>query len=144
MNLKIRPAINVDIREIEGLLSSYLLPTIDIYESTVKLFVATYNNQLIGSIGIEKYNEIGLLRSLAVNSKYKNQKVGEGLIQYLLDYCINEKITELYLLTTTAEKYFDKFGFHKIDRNKVPEEIMQTQEFKDICPISAVVMKRKL
>jgi amino-acid N-acetyltransferase len=103
----------------------------------------TYN-QIIGSIGIEKYNQIGLSRSLAVDSKFINQKVGERLIQYLLDFCINEKITGLYLLTTTAEKYFDKFGFHKIERNNVPEKIVQTREFNDICPLSAVVMKKKL
>jgi amino-acid N-acetyltransferase len=144
MNLKIQPAISADLKEIENLLSANQLPTIDIYESAVKLFIATYNNQLIGSIGIEKYSTIGLLRSLAVNSKFRNQQVGEGLIRYLHDFCINEKITNLYLLTTTADSYFDKFGFHKIDRSKVPEVIMQTREFKDICPLSAIVMQKVL
>jgi amino-acid N-acetyltransferase len=143
-NINIQPASKNDLKGIVELLTSNQLPTIDISESSVQLFAATVNNQLIGSIGIEKYNQIGLLRSLAVESKYKNQKVGERLIQYLLDFCINEKITELYLLTTTAEKYFDKFGFHQIERNNVPEKIVQTREFNDICPLSAVVMKKKL
>ena len=45
---------------------------------------------------------------------------------------------------TTAEKYFYKFEFHKFDWNIIPEEIMQTREFNDICQLSTVVIKRKL
>lgn len=144
MTLNIRPATNTDLEDILNLLSANQLPTIDMNENSVQLFVALFNNELIGTIGIEKFNQLALLRSLAVKDKFKNQKVGEQLVNYLFDFSKVEHISELYLLTTTAEKYFYKFGFHKIDRLKVPEIIMQTREFKDICPLSAVVMQRKL
>lgn len=144
MILKIQPATENDLKEIKSLLTVNQLPTEDINEKSVQLFISIFNNELIGTIGIEKYNQIGLLRSLAVKDEYRNQKVGEKLVNFLFDYCKGEQIRELYLLTTTAEKYFERIGFQKIDRNNVPEIIMQTREFKDICPVSAVVMHKKL
>jgi amino-acid N-acetyltransferase len=50
----------------------------------------------------------------------------------------------LYLLTTTAEKYFPGFGFDQTPREAVPVEVQQTAEFKEICPSSATVMHRAL
>ena len=84
------------------------------------------------------------MRSLAVKDTFKNQKIGERLVKHLLNFSSAEKIEELYLLTTTAEKYFEKFGFQKADRFKIHETIKQTREFKDICPVSAVVMYKKI
>jgi len=144
MDLIIQPAKREDLNEIVNLLSDNNLPTIDIKENTVQLFVGLLNNKIIGIIGLEKYNGVGLLRSLAIKDTFKNQKFGERLVKQLLDFCSREKIEELYLLTTTAEKYFEKFGFQKTERFKIPETIKQTREFKDICPISAVVMCKEI
>lgn len=60
----------------------------------------------------------------------------------MFDYCTYEKTEQLYLLTTTAEKYFYKFGFQAINRVDVPEVISQTKKFQDICPLSAVAMHK--
>ena len=63
---------------------------------------------------------------------------------YRQNYCHEESIDDLYLLTTTAEKYFLKFGFNKIEKISAPELIKQTEEFKSICPESAVFMHKHI
>lgn len=83
MNLIIQPAKNSDLKEITSLLLDNQLPTIDINENTVQLFVGLINNEIIGTIGLEKYKPFGLLRSLAVNDEYKNHKIGEKLVKHL-------------------------------------------------------------
>jgi amino-acid N-acetyltransferase len=50
----------------------------------------------------------------------------------------------LYLLTTTAERYFPSFGFSVTTREKVPDAVRDTVEFRSACPASAVVMVRPL
>jgi amino-acid N-acetyltransferase len=50
----------------------------------------------------------------------------------------------LYLLTTTAEHYFPRFGFTRVDRSAVPADIRATEEFRSACPASATVMARPL
>ena len=144
MNLKIQPAKKENLYEIANLLSDNQLPTVDICDDSVKLFVGVISNEIIGIIGIEKYKHTGLLRSLAVKDLYKNREIGKKLVKQIFNFCIFENIEELYLLTTTAEKYFDKLGFQKIDRLKVPDVVKQTREFKDICPLSAVVMYKRI
>jgi amino-acid N-acetyltransferase len=50
----------------------------------------------------------------------------------------------MYLLTTTAERYFPKFGFERIERRDVPETVQASVEFTSACPASAVVMRKSL
>ena len=53
-------------------------------------------------------------------------------------------IHALYLLTTTAERYFPSFGFQQITRDEVPNDIRETKEFQEACPASATVMACRL
>ena len=120
------------------------MPIDDIQESKVQLFVLKIDNHIIGVIGLEQYKEVALLRSLAVQDRYKNQKIGRNLIGYLLRYCNDYKVQQLYLLTATAEKYFEKFNFYKVQRENIPDRIKNTKEFSSICPVTAVVMRKDL
>ncbi len=140
MKLVIQPAKSFHLVEIAKLLLDNQLPTEDIHENKIKFFVALVNNVVVGTIGIEKYNHLGLQRSLAVNKEFRNLNIGEKLLKHLFDYSTSEKIRRLYLLTTTAEDYFNRFGFQAINRTDVPEVISNTKEFQDICPQSAVTM----
>ena len=53
-------------------------------------------------------------------------------------------IKALYLLTTTAERYFPSFGFVTPSRERVPDEVKQSVEFREACPASATVMALEL
>jgi amino-acid N-acetyltransferase len=48
----------------------------------------------------------------------------------------------LYLLTTTAERYFPSFGFAPVARDVLPDAVRATSEFREACPASAVAMVR--
>jgi amino-acid N-acetyltransferase len=53
-------------------------------------------------------------------------------------------IRGLYLLTTTAERYFPSFGFREVPRDQVPDDVRETAEFRSACPASATVMARPI
>jgi amino-acid N-acetyltransferase len=134
----------LDLENIKALLLENDLPIDDLDDEGIQLFVARIGDIIVGVIGLENYNTIGLLRSLAVKELYKNQRIGEQLIYYLVQISNRLGIQELYLLTTTAEKYFEKFDFKRMVRESVPDSIKNTKEFVDICPLSAVIMKKEL
>lgn len=141
MNLSIREASKKDYSAIVDLLKNSRLPSADLIESCVHLFVGNAEDgDVIASVGLEKYGSVGLLRSLAVNHLYRNQKAGDRLLKHVLAHCHLEGINDLYLLTTTAEKYFEKYSFVRVNRADVPESVRQTKEFESICPASAAVM----
>lgn len=144
MNLQIEPALESDYKEISYLLNVNELPSSDITEDHVQIFVGLNQQEIIGTIGLQKYDSIGLLRSLVVKDGYKSQKIAGKLLHYIFDYCVMHKITELYLLTTSAEEYFYKYGFQKIERILVPEVIKETKQYQEICPKVAVVMHKSL
>ena len=51
---------------------------------------------------------------------------------------------QAFLLTTTAERFFPKFGFERIERTDVPASLQASIEFRSACPSSAIVMRKAL
>ncbi len=125
------------------LLKKNHLPTDDISELT-KLFTLTNKNEVVGTIGIEFYKDVALLRSLAVSQDYRSKGVGTQLIEHIESFAKQNGAKELFLLTTTASNYFSKKSYQKIERNDVPGELKKSTEFSSTCPSSAVTMKKFL
>lgn len=126
------------------LLEQNNLPYQDIEDENVEVFALTYNSSLIGTIGLEAYGNIALLRSMATDKKYRDQGYGKYLFDEIIKHCKSKNINELYLLTCTADKYFKKLGFKQIFRDRLPNEIKQTKQFSQLCPCSAICMELKI
>jgi amino-acid N-acetyltransferase len=131
-------------KEIIALLASENLPTVDLPENLEDFFVAIDSDEVVGVAGLEKYTQSGLLRSVAVKAKYRNQGIAKKLIKIIGELAVSHGLRELLLLTETAPDYFNRFGFTKIVRSEVPAEIQQSSEFSHVCPQSAFVMKKTL
>lgn len=138
----IRPAEPGDLGPIEQLLTDSSLPTIGVREALGDFFVAYAEGRLVGVAGLEVRANHALLRSVAVRPEWRSKGVGRALVHTAIDAAEARGIRGLYLLTTTAERYFPSFGFETIAREQVPDEIRNTGEFANICPSSATVMKR--
>ncbi len=126
---------------IVAILFAEKLPVDDLPEMLDNFLVATEGEQLIGVIGLEIYGGYGLLRSLAVLSEYRNKGVAGLLIRHLEK---NAGLKELYLLTETAPEYFAGKGFQKVTRDEVPDEVKMSSEFSNVCPVSAIAMKKSI
>lgn len=98
----------------------------------------------MGIIGVEEYNNIALLRSMVVIEKYRDKGLGSEILTQFLKHLKQQKITDLYLLTTTAQKFFEKFGFKIIDRKATPAEIQSTEEFSNLCPDTSFILTLSL
>jgi amino-acid N-acetyltransferase len=98
------------------------------------------NGEMVGSGGLEFYSDFALLRSLAVDEKYRGKKIGEAIVNDLLARVIARSIREVYLLTETAHDFFIKLGFKDVDRSDVPTVVKESSEFSSVCPESAVCM----
>lgn len=125
------------------LLKKNNLPTEDISDTT-KLFALETGNKIIGTIGLEYSGTVGLLRSLSIAEENRQKGLGEELVSFIESFGRNNGVENLFLLTTTADKFFGKRGYNEIDRERVPEFIRQSTEFSSVCPSSAVIMKKVL
>ena len=130
-----------DFRAIIRMLSAYSLPDSDIEPGRQSFIVAEHEGKIIGCAGYEAYGVTALFRSLAVDSEYRNLDIGKLLTGKVMDLAHENNIHEFYLLTTTADGFFQKQGWKVIHRNEVPEKIKTSTEFASICPSTAICMK---
>lgn len=119
------------------------LPTEDI-DANVELFGIFEDEKLIATAGIEKYESIGLLRSVSTMSEVRGKGFGKIITAETENYALQNGISVMYLLTTTAKDFFAKDGYALVNREDVPEAIKQTKQFSSVCPSSATIMKKDL
>ena len=140
----LRPASNKDLPRVEKLLTDSKLPLDGVKESLKDFLVAEANGDIVGVAGLEVCCDDALLRSVAVRPEWRSKGVGRALVTRAIAEAESRGIRALYLLTTTAEHYFPSFGFTKVERSAIPEEVRATKEFTSACPASAVAMARHL
>jgi len=142
--MKIRGATKSDLSAVENLLAASQLPTDGVRDNFSSFVVADENGSIEGAIGLEKYGSVALLRSAVVSPERRGTGVGRKLVEQLLERAEEAGIDELYLLTTSAEKYFPRFGFAPTTRAAVPDALKASAEFRGACPETAVVMSRRI
>ncbi len=142
--MKLRLCKKSDLTQIKSLLKSEGLPSEDINEHLKNIIIVEEKGVILGFGAMEKYNKVGLFRSLVVTKKRRSEKIGSTIYQHIEDLSKLMKMENLYLLTETASEYFKKLGFIEITREEVPGEIKNTKQFSNLCPASATVMKKTI
>ncbi|MGI8400417.1 MAG: arsenic resistance N-acetyltransferase ArsN2 [Gemmatimonadaceae bacterium] len=141
--MQIRKVTDADLPAVDKLLLASKLPVEGVRDNFSSFVVAEEAGVIAGVIGLEKYGSAALLRSAVVSPVNRGTGVGRQLVEHLLDRAGKEGIDDLYLLTTTAEEYFPRFGFTRTARSAVPETVKTSAEFRGACPDTAVVMRRR-
>ena len=140
-DIAITAATESDIDAIKALLVVNALPTAGIDDHWRTFVIARDRGRIVACGGAEAYQFAALIRSIAVDPDYRSRGLGRRIVRQLLDRLASRGLREFYLLTTTAEEYFQKRGFKKIDRDEVHPQLLNSREFQDACPSSATCMR---
>lgn len=140
LGTEIRRATPDDLPAIERLLDANHLPLDGVRDALDDFVVAHADGALVGVAGLEICCDNALLRSVAVAPEWRSHGVGRALVTRVISDAEARGIHALYLLTTTADRYFPSFGFRTTTRDAVPEDVRATGEFQGACPASAIVM----
>lgn len=127
------------------LLTSCGLPIadLDIKKFENFLYMGTFDNP-VGIIGLEIFDSVALLRSLAVSEEARGKGYAKLLVCSIESLARSKNIKEIYLLTETAEAFLKKLDYCVIQRELAPESIKNTSEYSGVCPKSAVLMNKQL
>lgn len=132
-------------KDVRRLLSAATLPVDDLTAAHLEHFFgcgAPDAPQAVG--GIEIHGHDALLRSLAVDAQTRGRGCGRALVAALEAHARAHGARHIYLLTTTAAQYFERFGYRVVARSAAPASISATKEFSTLCPDSAVCMTKVL
>ena len=140
----IAPARWSDYEVVAALLEREHLPLDGLRQHFAHAIVARAGNRIVGCSALEVYQGGALLRSVAVDAEYRRGGVGSDLTQAAIQLASQRLVPAMYLLTTTAERFFRKFNFEIIDSADVPRSVTASEEFTHACPSTAIVMRRFL
>lgn len=129
---------------VADLLAACGLPVEDVSAASPVRFFAAGDGQLLGVVGLEGSGTCALLRSLAVAPEYRGHGLGAVLLQHAEAAAGRRGVTELYLLTTTAQRYFAARGYAPVARTLAPPAIAAMRQFRELCPASAAFMLKRL
>jgi len=144
--LTIKPATRQDLAEVLSLVAAVDLPS-DGIEQYLAGFLVARDGQgnLLGTIGMERHGQLGLLRSAAVSPDLQRSGLGTMLASMLIADATAAGISEILLLTSTARVFFEKrFGFSIASREEYDSVMSGSPEWSLPRCSSAVLMTLKL
>ncbi|MFL9908318.1 arsenic resistance N-acetyltransferase ArsN2 [Paraburkholderia sp. RL17-337-BIB-A] len=142
--MKIRAARPEDLDAIIVLLTENALPASDISHELLCDFAVAEGDGgfVVGSVGVERYDSNALLRSLAVAQTARNAALGSLLLAHAEGLALDRAISELWLLTTTTSDFFRRKDYLDVARSTAPANLQATTQFTQLCPASAVCMRK--
>lgn len=128
-----------------ALLHAQGLPASDITDEHLEhFFFVGSEDSPTGLVGLEIYGRNALLRSLVVGDNARRRGLGSTLAGHAEQYAASKSVRSIYLLTATAETFFRRLGYVRIDRSQAPPSIERTREFASLCPASSAFMVKSL
>jgi amino-acid N-acetyltransferase len=145
----VRDAKQDDWQDVRRLLEQAGLPVADLGPDRLDNFLiaerhCTETSDTLGIVGLQRFDCVGLLRSLVVGKHDRKTGLGRRLVSALEASACCAGVKELWLLTIDAERYFETLGYKLMSRNSAPDSIRETEEFSGLCPDGAYLMKKAL
>ena len=115
------------------LLHAANLPTGDIDDGLLHNFWGyPAEGRIIGVVGLELFSGVGLLRSLMVDPAHRSRGIGKQLVDHAEQMASEMNVRELYLLTDSAQEFFENLGYARKDRRNAPPEIQRQPRPLDV------------
>jgi N-acetylglutamate synthase-like GNAT family acetyltransferase len=138
----LRAAAAEDMPAVRALLESGGLPTSDLLCSNPRFIVACEGTRIVGAGALQAFGSAALLRSVIVTEELRGSGLGRTIVRGLERMAGAARVRELVLLTLTAERFFEHQGYRVIDRGEVPQAVQGSEEFRQLCPASAICMTK--
>jgi amino-acid N-acetyltransferase len=116
------------------------LPAEDLDGSRMTFFGLADEQGALGWAALERHGPDALLRSVLTVADRRSSGIGSSLVRRVSALAADEGVERLWLLTETAAPFFKKLGFAETERASAPAAMLQTTEFRDVCPASATCM----
>lgn len=143
--VQLRAGTAADAPHIHALLQGEGLPTEDLLNSAPEFIVACdTGGQIVAAGALQRIGQIALLRSVVVAPRVRRKGLGQRVVRELERVARAGKVKQLVLITQTARMFFERQGYRLIDRPSVPEDVQGSEEFRTLCPASAICMTKAI
>jgi N-acetylglutamate synthase-like GNAT family acetyltransferase len=102
------------------------------------------SGQVVGYGGYEPHGDSALVRSIVVAAAVRDQGFGKQILTRLLERAKSNGARRAYLITESAQEFFEGAGFAVIDRASAPKAILATKQATLLCSETAPLMAKSL
>jgi len=141
---QLREGTQGDAASIRALLESAGLPTEGLSASNPQFVVAWDSSRLVAAGALQRFGAAALLRSVAVAPDRRGSGLGRAIVRDLERVARLARVEQLFLLTQTAQRFFEHQGYRVIERTSVPQDVQGSAEFRSLCPTAAICLAKKL
>jgi len=134
----------LDLEAVRALLERNGLPTSDLLSGRPEFAVIREGDEVVAAGALQRFGSAALLRSVIVTEKRRRSGLGQSIVGELERRARFAGIKQLILLTETASAFFAARGYRVIERCTAPSEVQGSEEFRSLCPSSAVCMAKYL
>ena len=132
MSVVIRPAKTSDIKAIRTIIDTYSLQrrllskeTVMLYEDVQEFFVAERDSKIVGCGALHVlWEDLGEVRTVAVIEEFRGQKIGQQIMNAIIDRAQSLGLKRLFCLTFETG-FFGKHGFNEIQGAPVEPDVYQ-------------------
>ncbi len=141
---ELRVACEEELAVVRVLLQRAGLPTSDLALVNPKFMVLRENGRVVAAGALQPFGSVALVRSVVVAGDRRGIGLGRLMVQELEKVARITRISELILLTESAAEFFARQGYRVIERINAPRDVQRSEEFRSLCPASAICMTKRL
>ncbi len=138
----VAPATEGDRAALEALLAGCGLPVEGLAQAAA--VIARIDGVVVAAAGLEEWGGDGLLRSVAVAEGHRGTGLATALVIDRLCAARLAGLRAVSLLTTDAQRYFERFGFTVVDRTSLPPALSASTQLALPACSTAVAMTLSL
>jgi len=128
--MKVRNARVADVKAIYALINEYaeqdkmlFRSMADIYKNLQTFTVAEVDGRVVGCCGLEVvWSDLAEIKSLAVEESFKGKGAGRMMARAAVEQAGRMGVEKVFALTLDP-RFFEKLGFERIDKNKLPMKV---------------------
>lgn len=105
----------------------------ELYSQLSTIFIAKYNNEIVGFIGIKKICDVAELMNIVTRKDYRHYGIASAMLEYIISFCENLSCINLEVNSKNSiainlyKKYnFKQVGLRKKYYNNVDDAILMT------------------
>jgi N-acetylglutamate synthase-like GNAT family acetyltransferase len=110
------------------------ISTIGLEEKIENFIILEEENEgICGTIGIERFERVGLLRSLVIGPSVKQLQLLQ-MFEHTQLHARKQELEKLYLVTNKIDyiQFFELLNFHPQDIHNAPKTLSNSEYFKEI------------
>ncbi len=95
-----------------------------VYTKLQNFYIAETEKKVVGCVSlVVLWEDLAEICSLAVDEQYLRRGIGKKLVNKCIEQAKLLKVTKIIALTY-KDKFFEKIGFHFVDKNIFPRKLM--------------------